>query len=185
MRKVNKEATLRDVLAEVSLVDLGALMKTAFSTLGCVAVLFVPIIFLGEFAKSETNGKPWFGLPDWVSYLFIAWVFIGSYTADKSYYEHHFAFYLPKAGFLWSIPIAAYLVLGFNALPSYQPDLALSQRLMNGAIYMAWWMPIVISFAIFEVGHGKLIEKRERETNELSRQSGGAGQTRFREPLGE
>lgn len=172
MKPVNKEATLREVLAEVSIIDLASVIKSFFLTIGCYGVFIFVLLFLEGVTSGPNDGKSWFGIPDWAIYVFTAWIFIGSYTADKSYHEHRFSMYFPRAGFLWSIPIAAYLVLGFRALPSFDPAADVSLRLFNWLLWMAYFVPVVFALGVLEVGHRKLVEKRalelERQREALS-----------------
>jgi hypothetical protein len=166
MKRVNKEATLREVLAEVNLMDLGALLKSGFIMLGCYGLLVGVILIAGALTAGGSDGKPWFGLPDWAVYIFAVWILLGGYTADQSYHEHKFAIYFPRAGFLWSIPIAIYLVFGFRALPSFDPASDWAERVFNWLLWMAYWTPIALCLGVLEIGHRKLIEKRERELAE-------------------
>jgi hypothetical protein len=163
MRRVNKEATLREVLAEVNLVDLGAMFKSGFIMLGCYGVFFAIILIAGELTAVGNGEKQWFGIPEWAFNVFIVWLFLAAYTSDNSYHEHKFAIYLPRAGFLWSIPIAAYLVFGYRALPTFDPASDLADRIFNSILWLAFWTPIALGLGVLEIGHRKLIEKRERE----------------------
>lgn len=169
MKRVSKEATLREVLAEVSLVDLASMLKSGFLMLGCYGLFFIGILFFGQIATNGSENGSWLGIPDWGFYLFTAWIFISGYTADSSYHEHRFNVYFPRAGYVWSIPIAAYLVFGFSALPEYDAASGPSERLLNFFWWIAFWIPIALTFGVLETGHRKLIEKRERELEEPDR----------------
>jgi len=64
---LSKEATLREVLAEVSVLDVGRILKRAFAWLGCFAI----IILIGMIADSGASyAMPNFHLPSWVIWLF-------------------------------------------------------------------------------------------------------------------
>lgn len=101
-----------------------------------------------------------FGIPDWLIWLFVLWAFVGSYTADKSFHEHRFAWYFPKAGFLWSIPLACYFMVGIQIFRGIGPDADAWERAGRFVLAAAWWFPFFLAVSLLEIGHNRLMEKR-------------------------
>src|SRR5437764_15094581 len=106
---VSKEAGLSEVLAEVSILDLGFILKQAFLGLGCLAL----IIFVG--IGIETGAKfavPGIHVPSWVKWLFwlvVAWGWLAEVT-EKTYHHREFSWYFPRLRWWSSLLFAAYLL---------------------------------------------------------------------------
>jgi hypothetical protein len=157
---MDREARLREVLAEVNMLDLWAAVKAIFTQWGCLAIFFAIAAIIGQIPAFVTGTSDGFGIPDWAFWLFALWVFIGGYTADQSYHDHPFAWYFPKAGFLWSIPLACYFMVGIQMFRGISPDVDAWERVARIALAAAWWFPFFLGVSLLEIGHKRLIEKR-------------------------
>lgn len=168
MSDINREATLREVLAEVSLLDLGALIKKVLMQLGCFGLFGAAGLLLeGSFGMANL-GMPNLGVPDWAYWLFFIWIAIAVYTSGKSY--HQFAWYFPRAGWLGAIPLAAYLLLGIELSRAISPKADASVRAALFGLWLLWLTVFVLGLGILEIGHNRLMEKRaaRRETEETA-----------------
>ena len=157
---IDREARLREVLAEVTMLDLWAATKAIFTQWGCLAIFFIVAVLMGQIPAFLTGTSEGFGIPDWLIWLFVIWVFVGGYTADKSFHEHRFAWYFPKAGFLWSIPLACYFMIGIQIFRGIGLDADAWERAGRFALAAAWWFPFFLAISLLEIGHNRLMEKR-------------------------
>ena len=159
MSDQSKEATLREVLSEVSLADLGDLLKSLSFSIGCIG-LFVAVGFAfvtgASFAGFETN----WNIPDWVIWLLGLWIFFGAYTENQSYHEHIFRIYMPKLGWVFSIPIALWFFIGVQLFLEIDYKSSFSSRIFTSGIWLVWFIPTTVSFSALEIGHRNLMEKR-------------------------
>ena len=104
MSDINREATLREVLAEVSLLDLGALIKKVLMQLGCFGLFGAAGLLLeGSFGMANL-GMPNLGVPDWAYWLFFIWIAIAVYTSGKSYHQLPGIFQGPVGSALYRSP---------------------------------------------------------------------------------
>jgi hypothetical protein len=155
MKDMNREATLREVLSEVSLLDAGSLFNKYLAQFGCLGVFFAGGLLLeGVWGTSD------FGVPSWAYWLFFIWVALAIYTNDKSYHDHQFKWYFPRAGWLGSIPLAVYLLLGIELLRSMDPKAELGVRAALLGLWLLWLLVLALGVGILEVGHNRLMEKR-------------------------
>ncbi|RKF20774.1 hypothetical protein D6851_11720 [Altericroceibacterium spongiae] len=99
-------------------------------------------------------------VPDRPIWLFMIWVFVGSHTADKSFHEHRFAWYFPKAGFLWLIPLACYFMIGIQIFRGISSDAGAWEGAGRLVLAAAWWFPFFLAISLLEIGHNRLMEKR-------------------------
>ncbi len=76
MTDIDREATLREVLGQVSLLDLGATIRSMFATLGCLGAFFLLIALLGKGLSFWTGMNDGLGIPDWAYWLFLIWMFL-------------------------------------------------------------------------------------------------------------
>jgi hypothetical protein len=157
---IDREARLREVLAEVNVLDLWDATKAIFTQWGCLAIFFIVAAIMGQIPAFLTGTSDGFGIPDWLIWLFVIWAFVGGYTADKSYHEHRFAWYFPKAGFLWSIPLACYFMVGIQIFRGIGPDADAWERTGRFVLAAAWWFPFFLAVSLLEIGHNRLMEKR-------------------------
>lgn len=157
---INREARLREVLAEVNLLDLWAATKSIFTQWGCLAIFLVVAAIIGQVSAALTGTSDGLGIPDWLIWLLVLWMLVGSYTENKSYHEHRFVWYFPKAGFLWSIPLACYLMAGIQIFRGIDPDADAWEQGGQLALAAAWWFPFFLTVSLLEIGHNRLMEKR-------------------------
>jgi hypothetical protein len=160
-----KEATLREVLAEVSILDVGRMLKQAFLGAGCFAI-FSGIIFFADAAVSETTGWRFsnLGIPDWVIWIVFAWMGVAATTTEKSFHEAKMSWYFPKLNWFTSLLFAAYLV-GFFQLMTWVYSLprGLESAFAFGAIWFAYFCPFLMFLAAINIGYDKVIAKRQQE----------------------
>ena len=142
------------------MLDLWAATKAIFTQWGCLALFSTMAAIAGQIPAFLTSTSDGFGIPDWLIWLFVIWALVGGYTADQSYHEHRFAWYFPKAGFLWSIPLACYLMVGIQIFRSISPDADGWERTGRFALTAAWWSPFFLAISLLEIGHNRLMEKR-------------------------
>ena len=90
-------------------------------------------------------------------------MFVGIYTSEKSYHEHKLALYVPKAGWLGSLPIAAYAMIGFVLYHSGGSDTDTVTRIVRAFLWIAWAFPPFLALSLLEVGYNRLMEKRAEE----------------------
>jgi hypothetical protein len=159
MEKIDHEATLREVLAEVSLLEVGALIKSSLVTMGCMGVL-VAIVLLIDTGTGSSDWISSWGIPGWAWWLFFIWLALGAYTYEKSYHEHRFAWYFPRTGYLGSIPIAIYLLLGIELFRAIDPKADLDVRAAQVGLWMLWLLVFALGLGVLEVGYNRLMEKR-------------------------
>lgn len=166
MRNLDKEATLREVLSEVTLLDVAQTMKVLFTVLGCLGIaLIIGIAFsLGFEFFSPTENSGW-SIPEWLVWLFLLWAFIASYTSDKSYHEHRFQWYFPKLGWLGSIPLTLYIFAAIQLFRNVDREAEWGIKGIQILIAYLWLVPFFVSVLVLEVGHKKLMEKRAATTS--------------------
>ena len=94
--ELSKEAALKEVLAEVSLADVGAMLAGWLKAVGCLGVFF-GMCFLVEVA-TDTAGLKLFDwdVPTWFWLLAAPWAIVHAATAETSY--HVISWYFPKLG---------------------------------------------------------------------------------------
>lgn len=165
MQKLNKEATLREVLSEVTLLDVADVLKVQFAALGCLGIaLVIGISFsLGVEFFAPSGNSSW-SIPEWAFWLLFLWVFIALYTSDKSYHEHRFAWYFPKLGWLGSIPLALYIFAAIQLFRNIDREAEWGIKGIQLLIAYLWLFPFLLFALVLEVGHKKLMEKRAAAT---------------------
>jgi hypothetical protein len=171
VRDRSKEATLREVLAEVSVLDVGAAFKNVMVQLGCVGIFIIISVVVGQGVDlvSSSESSDW-GIPNWAIWLAIIWVFTAAYTSDYSYHDHRFAWYFPKLGWLGSIPLALYIFAAVQLFRAIDPRADWVVRTIQLLLAWLWLVPFYLSVAVLEIGHNRLMDKRtaakaEREKN--------------------
>lgn len=164
LTRLEKEATLREVLSEVTLLDIGQLLKNTFVTLGCLGAFFVVIILVGSVAGTATGFHfSDLAIPAWAIWLVITWFYLWASTHDFSYHEFKASWYFPKLGWLGSLVVAAYLV-GFVRISVAIFDMPLGVERGAAAIfaYLVYAGPFFLFFSAINIGHRKLLDKRTK-----------------------
>jgi len=162
---MNQDATVREVLAEVTMLDLWGAVKSLFTLWGCLGVFFLVSLLLGSIGSFLTGSEDGFGIPSWAISLFVLWVVIGGYTENHSYHEHRFAWYFPKVGWIGALPLAAYCLVGIEIVRSGDPGASLASKALHFALIVSWWLPMVLAIFVLEIGHRRLMEKRREQSN--------------------
>ena len=159
-----KEATLKEVLAEVSLLDVGRMLKEVFLSIGCLAI-FWAIFFVADATVFEPAGWRFsnLGVPDWAIWLFFTWIILAVATTEKSYHEFKASWYFPKLGWFISLLLAGYIV-GFFQLMSWANSLSRigDKGIAFGAIWFGYLVPFLLFFSAINIGYAKLREKRQQ-----------------------
>lgn len=88
---MKQDATVKEVLAEVTMLDLWGAVKSPFTQWGCLGAFFLVSLLLRSIGTLVTGSEDGFGIPSWVIWLFVLWIFIAAYTENHSYHEHRFA----------------------------------------------------------------------------------------------
>lgn len=162
---MKQDATVREVLAEVTMLDLWAAVRGLFSLWGCLGVFFLVSLFLGSIGSFVTGSEDGFGIPSWAVWLFLIWILIGGYTENHSYHEHRIAWYFPQVGWIGALPLAAYCLVGFQIIRSGDPDASFTSKALHFALIVSWWLPLALAILILEIGHGRLMEKRRQQSS--------------------
>ncbi len=85
---------------------------------------------------------------------------LGDRTGDKSYHEIKFAWYFPKAGWLGSIPISIYLLLGIESSRGLDRDAQFGLQLIQDTLWVLWTIPPILGMSVLEIGHNRLMKNR-------------------------
>lgn len=160
-REPSKEATLKEVLAEVSLIDVGRILKGGLATMGCLLVFFAVIGAISTATESAGYGLDDLGVPYWPIWLIFAWAMVHSGTSSTSYHQWIMSWYFPKLGWFSSLLLAAYL-LGFVYLviEVLDLDLGLERTVAAILVWMVYPSPFILFLAVIEAGYAKLMERR-------------------------
>lgn len=161
MGSQSKEATLREVLAEVTLLDVGDIFKLVASALGCLGLALIFSLLIGLAVEFfNPTGNSGLAIPEWVVWLLVLWMFIGGYTSEKSYHEHSFAWYFPKLGWLRSIPLTLYIFVAVHLFQEIERDAGWDVKGLQLVLALLWIAPFIFAILALEIGHKKLMEKR-------------------------
>ena len=158
MGKISKEATLREVLAEVSVLDLGGQIKTVLASIGCLGVFLVISSGIGAGVSAIA---PDLTVPDVVWRAMLVFIFVMAFTENKSYHEFRFEWYFPKLGFGGWVTLTAYIVgvwEAFELAAGIQETMP--QYIAIGFVWLILLLPFFLFLGILEVGHKRLVEKR-------------------------
>lgn len=158
----DKEASLREVLAEVSLLDVGRLLKSAFLVLGCLGIFYALFFGVGAVASAATGyTMNDLGIPSWVIWLLLAWAYVFGATNDRSFHEWNASWYFPKLGWFSSLLLAAYLVgFVYLSIPVFEMEQGLDRLLAAMLLWLAYAGPFLVFLSAINIGHQKLMEKR-------------------------
>lgn len=162
----DKEATLREVLGEVSLLDVGRAIKSGLAAVGCLLVFLIAVGAATSFGESAGYDMS-FGIPDWMIWLGVAWLFAYSATSLTSYHTINASWYFPKLGWLGSLLLAAYVV-GFGYLNSWvwKMEMGFERALMGVLVWVGYTTPFLLFLSVIGIGHAKLMEKRGAQKKE-------------------
>ena len=152
---ISKEAGFKEVLNEVSILDLAQILKQTFASIGCFG-FFVALSALFGWPDGD-----WLGIEKnipmsvyWVFWVVIVWAWLATVTDHKSYHEIHW--YFPRLRWWASLLLAAYLV-GYGGI--YYASWRSGMKLL---VSLAYTSPFMVFMMLLEVGHAKLMEKRLR-----------------------
>ena len=161
-KEPSKEATLKEVLAEVSLADVGGMLKGWLKTVGCLGIFFGFAFLVGPATEAAGLKLPDWGIPSWLWLLIVPWGVVYAATAETSY--HEISWYFPKQGWFGSLLLAAYAV-GFIYLviQVYNMEKGDGAFLAFLAVWFGYTGPFTAFTAVTTFGHAKLMEKRRRE----------------------
>jgi hypothetical protein len=160
----SKEATLKEVMAEVSVADLGPMLKRWLTSIGCLGI-FVAAGFLFDAASNATGLKvPGSSILIRVFWFLFAWGMAYEFTSDKSYHTFQAGWYFPRLGWFGSLLLAAYgvgfvylLIWLFNMEKGAEREIALL------TIWLGYLTPFTAFLSVTSLGHSKLMEKRRVE----------------------
>lgn len=160
-KEPSKEATLGEVLAEVSLIDIGKMLKAGLGVMGCWFVLALVAFMITTATDSAGYGLSDVGVPDWLVWLLLGWFYVYFTTSQTSYHEWRMSWYFPKVGWLGSLILAAYFVT-FVYLAIWAANLEADvERFV--AVMLVWFgypSPFILFLSAINAGHTKLMEKR-------------------------
>jgi hypothetical protein len=166
------EATLGEVLAEVSLADLSPMLKRGLAAMGCWAVFYLVIFLFTTVTDSAGVGFDSFGVPDWIVWLLFAWMMTHAATSHRSF--HELSWYFPKLNWLGSLLLAGYL-LGFFylAMAVSHMEVGAARLLAAFAVFVGYMTPFAAFLAVTHAGYDKLMEKRRTTAREPAESSAG------------
>lgn len=156
-----KEAMLREVLAEVSVVDVGRKLKSLGAYLGCYLVLIIVVLLVTTISSSAGFDFDALGMPTWLIWLLVGWMYVHGLTSQRSYHELNGSWYFPKLNWLGSLILTAYL-LGFVYLAVWVTDMEVGfeRAVAFVLVTVGYVFPFVLFLSVISVGYAKLIEKR-------------------------
>jgi len=160
-REPDKEATLGEVLAEVSLVDVGRMLKRGLATLGCWALFYVFIIVITSVTDSAGVGWDKLRVPGWLVWVLIGWAYVYGATSERSFHQLKMSWYFPKLNWLTSLLLTGYAV-GFGYLLSalWQMPVGVERGAAFFAVWFGYTAPFVAFCSVTNAGYEKLMEKR-------------------------
>lgn len=146
-------------MSEVTLVDLGGLLKVVFANLGCFAIFWV-IIFVVDTATAGAGFGNW-SVINWIIWPLILWGIVYEYMSDRSYHEWKVGWYFPKLNWLGSLILSAYLT-GFAYILKQVlgMELGLARDIASAAFFVVYACPFILFLSLLSIGHSKLMEKR-------------------------
>lgn len=161
IKELEEDARLGEVLAEVSVADIGRMLKTGGASFGCLAVYLLVIVAIISVADATGYGSEAWGIPDWVFWLLIVWLFVYAVTSQTSYHVWKMSWYFPKLNWLSSLLLAAYFV-GFGYLLRWANaiDVGLERTVAFFLVYFGYMSPFLLFVSAISLGHSKLMEKR-------------------------
>jgi hypothetical protein len=151
---LDKEATLREVLSEISLAQLFAVLKFLFLSTGFLyqAILIAISLLISHFITPAISGANVYSR----AFIVCVFVWIISSVVFRSYHSFRFEFYFPKLNWLGAFFLSAYL-LGFWELTLWKPEFI---ALGFIAIWL-WVYAMVIFLVVINIGHIRLMERRK------------------------
>jgi hypothetical protein len=158
------EASLAEVLAEVTMLDAGRVLKQTFTVYGCLGIFVLMSIGI---ERGASYAMPTLRVPSWLLWLAITWGWVAIATESKSYHRWEFKLYFPTLRWWASFLLAAYIVGAFNL---YQVVVAATGHNWAGLlVFYLYALPLLLFIEVINIGHSKLMEKRESETGSAQR----------------
>lgn len=170
MRNQDKEATFREVLANVSLLDTAAAIKLICVAFGVQAILLLIVLLFveGIYFVIGRETAEW-NISTAVYLFLIIWIIVATYTSDQSYHDHRFAWYFPKLGWIGSIPVALYMLVTVQLFRSIDMSADWETRAIPSVFLLLWMLPFLLFMTILAKGHANLMAKRDaaKETDKV------------------
>lgn len=157
----SKEATLREVLAEISIVDLLRMLKKDLARIGCWGLFMVVIALVSAVVTGTKADVESWGIPGWVVWIFLGWGYAYAMTESHSYHTLEISWYFPKLGWFWSLVFAAYAV-GFVELVFWvgSMEVGWDRTVAAIAVWLGYTFAMIFFLSAINAGHAKLMEKR-------------------------
>lgn len=167
-KEPEKEATLGEVLSEVSLADVGRMSKSGLATMGCWAVFMVIVLVIVSVTDSAGIGFDKVGVPDWVVWLIIGWFYVYTATSQRSFHELKMSGYFPKLGWFSSLLLTGYAV-GFGYLINavFQMPVGVERGAAFFAVSCGYTAPLIAFISVINAGYVKLMDKRRASLTSL------------------
>ena len=167
-RSIDKEATFREAFAEVSLVDVGSQLKSVLGSMGCMAVFLMLSTAGGAGISALGFG---FHVPNIVWIALFVFIFVMAFTGEKSYHEWTLKLFFPKMRFVGWVITTAYLTSVIEAfrLVGRLPD-EMTRMFVISAIYLVLLLPAVLFVGLLDLGHNRLMEKRNAMTEQWQKE---------------
>lgn len=159
--KVDKEATLTEVMREVSLADLGSQLKTISLSLGCFAIIGVVFSLVGATAKTSGVLQN-LHVPTVVWIAIVVGLYVSMATSERSYHEWSGWFWFPRLRFVGWFAVTAYLtaiIEGFRHVDIFPVGVERGAAVF--AVIVVLVVPGLLFLILCQAGHERLIEKRE------------------------
>lgn len=164
--KVNKEATLTEVMQEVSLADLGRHLKTTALSLGCLAVVGVVFSVVGATATAS-GFVPDLNIPTAVWIALLVGLYVHLATSERSYHEWSGWFWFPRLRLFGWLTVTAYVTAVIEVFRHIDIFPVGIERLIAGSvIVVVLVLPGLLFLILCQAGHERLIEKREEAVKE-------------------
>ena len=157
-KDVDTEATLREVMDEVTLIDLGRYFKIIGINFGCLGFFFGIVSVVNVGADAVNIG---WDVPNFV------WVFFGSllvlltYTTDRSFRQWNMYFWFPKLswGTAFVVPTVVAAIYQLFVVASDLPA-GLPRNGAVAVVYLFCLFPVLMFWDLSNLGHMRLMKKR-------------------------
>jgi len=156
--KLDREAGWREVLEQVSVVDVGSQTKSLLIGAIVWGVFFALIVAIEAGLSAADLG---FHVPTTAWIALFVFIFVMGVTMDRSYHEWTFRFFFPKLGLIGWLVATAYLTLIIESLRLVKDLAGLFERgVAFFAVYLVLMAPGVLLLGLLELGHNRLMDKR-------------------------
>ena len=160
-KEPSNEATLGEVLSEVTLADVGRKLKKGAGLLGCYAVFLIVILAITSVGKSTGYDLDQLGIPSWIIWLLLAWVYVYGATSERSFHTIDTSWYFPKLKWFGSLVLAAYLVgFAYGVHWVSNMDEGVERGIWAMLVWVGYTSPFILFLSIISVGHDNLMKKR-------------------------